>query len=346
MENDKTQNSRAEGDENNGNTLQNYEIEDCFQGKQFQAQQELQEAQAVQEISGPSQSINQMSYFPSRFFYQYYMPPNVSRSPFDGCGMYGDINDVLAAEYRRRGDKRRRCRTVFSTEQLAILEEGFQKQHFPDNKLRQAIATRAGLPEDRVQVWFQNRRAKEKRLLVERKMKERQAQEERTANDEPQEEKSTLLLLNTQQATTSHVTSTCTGTQDLRDSHIAISRISDDQGFYAHPLSTIDHSKFFFSTLSAQNAATGCPNGTEGLPKYIFGDYGEFTSDQSGFEVGTAAVHHVADPDNLELAENREFVVMDTDNFFAVNGAGFLDASEAVAGADEETVIEELERST
>ncbi|EDO32145.1 predicted protein, partial [Nematostella vectensis] len=52
----------------------------------------------------------------------------------------------------------RRCRTVFSTEQLAILEEGFQKQHFPDNKLRQAIATRAGLPEDRVQVWFQNRR--------------------------------------------------------------------------------------------------------------------------------------------------------------------------------------------
>lgn len=48
------------------------------------------------------------------------------------------------------------------------MESGFQQQHYPDSKLRQSIAFKSGLPEDRVQVWFQNRRAKEKRLMEEK----------------------------------------------------------------------------------------------------------------------------------------------------------------------------------
>jgi antitoxin component YwqK of YwqJK toxin-antitoxin module len=57
---------------------------------------------------------------------------------------------------------------VFTQDQLSVLETGFLHQHYPDGKLRQAIAAKSGLPEDRVQVWFQNRRAKEKRLMEEK----------------------------------------------------------------------------------------------------------------------------------------------------------------------------------
>lgn len=72
----------------------------------------------------------------------------------------------------RPKEKRRRCRTVFTQEQLFLLEAGFLEQKYPDGKFRQEMAEKTGLPEDRVQVWFQNRRAKEKRLLEEKLFRE------------------------------------------------------------------------------------------------------------------------------------------------------------------------------
>ena len=59
--------------------------------------------------------------------------------------------------------KFRRSRTIFNSEQLDILEQHFAKYKYPDIKRRRAIAEEVGLPEERVQVWFQNRRAKNKR---------------------------------------------------------------------------------------------------------------------------------------------------------------------------------------
>ncbi|XP_078399662.1 homeobox expressed in ES cells 1 [Cetorhinus maximus] len=57
----------------------------------------------------------------------------------------------------------RRARTAFSRSQIEVLEKEFQLNCYPGIDVREELAQKLALDEDRIQIWFQNRRAKLKR---------------------------------------------------------------------------------------------------------------------------------------------------------------------------------------
>ncbi|XP_032091944.1 homeobox protein goosecoid [Thamnophis elegans] len=59
--------------------------------------------------------------------------------------------------------RKRRHRTIFTDEQLEALENLFQETKYPDVGTREQLARRVHLREEKVEVWFKNRRAKWRR---------------------------------------------------------------------------------------------------------------------------------------------------------------------------------------
>nr|XP_020728637.1 rhox homeobox family member 1-like [Odocoileus virginianus texanus] len=70
---------------------------------------------------------------------------------------------VQVQQQQQDPPRRRRQHRKFTAMQLRELEELFQETEYPDLLTRQEIARRLGVSDTRVQIWFKNKRAKNRR---------------------------------------------------------------------------------------------------------------------------------------------------------------------------------------
>lgn len=71
---------------------------------------------------------------------------------------------IIVARRRRKEGRPRRQRTTFSSDQTLRLEVEFHRNEYISRGRRFELAETLQLSETQIKIWFQNRRAKDKRI--------------------------------------------------------------------------------------------------------------------------------------------------------------------------------------
>lgn len=100
--------------------------------------------------------------------------------PFFCCRISGLWNSFLDKHQRKKGGQVR-----FSNEQTVELEKTFEKQKYLSPPERKQLAKMLQLSERQIKTWFQNRRAKWRRL----KQESSKSQDEETVGEEDEKKK-------------------------------------------------------------------------------------------------------------------------------------------------------------
>ncbi|KAM9756421.1 double homeobox protein A-like [Dama dama] len=88
----------------------------------------------------------------------------------------GSSKDHASPKEKMQDGRDRRCRTSYSSSQLQTLKNAFTENPYPGIDSREQLAEEIGVPESRVQIWFQNRRS---RLRIQRKRGLEEASDQR-----------------------------------------------------------------------------------------------------------------------------------------------------------------------
>ena len=144
--------------------------------------------------------------------------------------------------------RQRRQRTNFNDEALSSLEEAFAKNPYPDINEREQMARELKTTEDRVQVWFQNKRARyRKKMQKENGAKKSSKRGVESDNEETNMESPRMNCLREQnnQASTPVVATTIESFKSKLLNESIINKSSDsflnDSGYLTHR-STLDTS--------------------------------------------------------------------------------------------------------
>ncbi|XP_066207011.1 homeobox expressed in ES cells 1 isoform X1 [Saccopteryx leptura] len=79
------------------------------------------------------------------------------------CENYFSASERLSLKRELSWYRGRRPRTAFTQNQIEVLENVFRVNRYPGIDIREYLAQKLNLEEDRIQIWFQNRRAKLRR---------------------------------------------------------------------------------------------------------------------------------------------------------------------------------------
>ncbi|XP_074140981.1 uncharacterized protein LOC141553019 [Sminthopsis crassicaudata] len=92
-------------------------------------------------------------------------PPLLFGPPATVTGTHRDYRPLLRMDTTGSGNSssksRRRKRSVFTKEQIHILKNYFKNNLYPGFKERENLSKLTNIPEDRIHVWFHNRRARQ-----------------------------------------------------------------------------------------------------------------------------------------------------------------------------------------